>query len=627
MSIFQKFWKRDKTNEENIIAQAGEKYMKPSNEAIENQSFYKHPKILLIDIKDGSEKILKAAKLNVKSGTLGTPYKVAKESGYIPVAISYELPNYEEQEIIIIDLQANDTLKETLTEVIPKGESGFWGRCNYGVIDPRPVASYVAEDAFQKILSRNGVFIVFADIPSINEIVIGRADRIYGLQTSGREIDVWSFLNTLSPSHFQVNRANGSEINVNKPDTLLGKFLNKYIDNATFTCTLEPMRQTNLRGEILGYSNRSSKSWIVAATNKYNEPVAGVFTPDENHNGWIFIFPQIADKASFLLEFLRDVLPEFVPELFPYSNKKNWIERNEYLPINVQVLNKQIQVIEEETKQRIEKINEEIQKEKEKVEFQNQLLTDDAESLVKAVEKTFKVLGFTKVVNVDEEYAKQGKTDSNDEDLQIRDKPISLLVEIKGVVGFPKDDDVFQITKHIPIRMREWKEFDVKALSIINHQKAIPALDRENLKPFRPLVLESAKEQNLGLMTTFDLYRLVRSFLKNGWKHENIKDLFIQSGHISIIPQHYQYVGVIENYWERVGVVGVRVEENAIKRGDTISFELPLEFEEMVVDSLQVENNSVEIAEVSMLAGIKTDLSKEILKKGIKVFRVVTPAP
>ena len=141
------------------------------------------------------------------------------------------------------------------------------------------------------------------------------------------------------------------------------------------------------------------------------------------------------------------------------------------------------------------------------------------------------------------------------------------------------------------------------------------------------MILDSATEQHLGLMTTFDLYCLVRSFLKNNWKHENIKELFIQSGHISIVPLHYQYVGVIENYWEKVGAVGIRVEENAIKRGDKISFELPIEFEEMNVDSLQVENTPAEIAEVSMLAGIKTNLSKEILKKGIRVFRIITPEP
>lgn len=109
--------------------------------------------------------------------------------------------------------------------------------------------------------------------------------------------------------------------------------------------------------------------------------------------------------------------------------------------------------------------------------------------------------------------------------------------------------------------------------------------------------------------------------------HEKIKDLFFQSGHISVVPKHYQYVGVIEHYWEKAGAVGIRVEENSIKSGDIISFELTIQFEEMNVDSLQVENNPTEIAEVSMLAGIKTVLPKEMLKKSIKVFRIAALAP
>ena len=588
--------------------------------------FHKHPKILLIDIKDESEKLLKSAGFNVESGTFGNPYKVTKSAKYLPISFNAKLPNYQEQELIIIDLAPNETIKTTPPiEEILGGEEGFFGNCNQGIIDPRPVAVLQVQSDFNKILSHNGVFIVFAANHTQYETVFGQID--YRLIIKGKCPNIWSFIDTLADNYFGTDSKYGTEILIKRPNTSLGKLLERHIDGASYYCTIDPVTSHEYRTEkVIGYSNRSAESWIVTATNKYNETIAGVFKPDERHNGWIFIFPQIADKAEFLLEFLRDVLPELAPELFPYSDNKNWIEKNEYQPPSIRDLNRQIEQIEVEAKQKIEKINEEIQQEKEKIEYQNKLLTTDSDSLVKAVEQTFKVLGFTNVINVDEEYKKQGETNSNDEDLQIRDKPTSLLVEIKGVTGFPSDNDSRQVTKHIPIRMKEWKEFDVKALSIINHQKAIPALDRDK-EPFRPLIVESAKEQHLGLMTTFDLYRLVRSFLKNGWKPENIKDLFIQSGHISIVPVHYEYVGIIEHYWEKVGVVGIRVEENAIKLGDTISFELPIEFEEMAVDSLQVENTPTEIAEISMLAGIKTNLTKDILKKGIRVFRTITPKP
>jgi hypothetical protein len=623
--MFQRFRKKNQSTEEvTMTAETYNKNKKSSNEMPGSQVFHKHPKILLIDIKDNSEKVLKSAGFNVETGTFGTPYKVTRSAEYLPISVNAKLPNYQEQELIIIDLFANKTLETTpTTNEILEGEKGFFGKCNHGIIDPRPFAVLQVHSDFNKILSHNGVFIVFADSDTYSEIVFGQVR--YNLEIEERGFNIWDFVDTLEGSRFNTYPKYGTEISIERPDTLLGRFLEKYIDSTKYTCTIEPVKHTDYRTKaVIGYSNRSAESWVVTAVNKYNEPVAGVFTPDENKNGWIFIFPQINDKANFLLEFLRDVLPVIIPELFPYSENKNWVERSEYQSTYILELNKQIEEIENEAKQKVEKINEEIQKEKQQIEYQNKLLTEDGEPLVKAVETTLKVLGFTKVINVDEEYAKQGKTDSNDEDLQIRDEPTSILVEIKGVVGTPRDNDVFQITKHVPIRMNEWKEFGVKALSIINHQKAIPALERNNETVFRDLILKSAVEQKLGLMTTFDLYRLVRSYLKNGWKHENIKDIFLQSGQISIIPSHYQYVGKIEHFYEKAGVVSVRIEENLINLSDTIAFELPIEFEEMKIDSLQVEKNSVQIAEVSMLAGIKTNLPKQDMKNGIRVFRIIT---
>ena len=58
-------------------------------------------------------------------------------------------------------------------------------------------------------------------------------------------------------------------------------------------------------------------------------------------------------------------------------------------------------------------------------------------------------------------------------------------------------------------------------------------------------------------------------------------------------------------------------------RGDRIAFELPVEFEEQDVESLQVDKNSISQAEIGMLAGIQTSLRKGQLKKGTRVFRLV----
>jgi hypothetical protein len=77
--------------------------------------------------------------------------------------------------------------------------------------------------------------------------------------------------------------------------------------------------------------------------------------------------------------------------------------------------------------------------------------------------------------------------------------------------------------------------------------------------------------------------------------------LFYQNGRIESMPHHYQFVGVIEDFWERPGAVGVRVEAAEIEQGARIAFELAGEFEEQVVESPQVEKATVTKAQAGML--------------------------
>lgn len=147
-------------------------------------------------------------------------------------------------------------------------------------------------------------------------------------------------------------------------------------------------------------------------------------------------------------------------------------------------------------------------------------------------------------------------------------------------------------------------------------------MDRENDAPFRKDILTNAEEHKFGLLTTWDLFCLTRSYVKNGWKHEYIEALFYKHGRIKPIPQHYEYVGVIENFWENHNVVGVRIECGEIKLGECIAFEFPIEFEEQKIESLQVEKANVSKAILGNLAGIKTLLTKMQAKKGVRVFRI-----
>ena len=73
---------------------------------------------------------------------------------------------------------------------------------------------------------------------------------------------------------------------------------------------------------------------------------------------------------------------------------------------------------------------------------------------------------------------------------------------------------------------------------------------------------------------------------------------------------------------QKLKVIGIKIEENEIRLGDRISFELPIEFEEQNVDSLQIDGEAVDLARNGQIVGIKTNLTKEKGKKGVRVFIV-----
>ncbi|MEK6409496.1 MAG: hypothetical protein AABN34_21435 [Acidobacteriota bacterium] len=246
------------------------------------------------------------------------------------------------------------------------------------------------------------------------------------------------------------------------------------------------------------------------------------------------------------------------------------------------------------------------------------LLTGQDKELVEAVKGALAALGFEKVIDVDEERDEQAQ--SRREDLQIHDASPTLIVDVKGVAGLPADAGVLQADKHATIRMREWDRTNVLPVSIVNHQRHLPPLERENTTPFRKELFDHSEISHLAMMTTWDLFRLVRSFQKNSWKAENVKPLFYQSARIGIIPVNYEYLGRVAHVWTHAFSVILEGEE--LCTGDRIAFELPLGFEETLVASLQVDDTGVGRAAVGTEVGIRTTPEPPNLKEGVRVFRV-----
>ena len=170
--------------------------------------------------------------------------------------------------------------------------------------------------------------------------------------------------------------------------------------------------------------------------------------------------------------------------------------------------------------------------------------------------------------------------------------------------------------------MREQKRTDIVGLSIINHQRHLPPLDRENKMPFRQELIDSAQEMSVGLLTAWELYRLVRNFDRLGWQHQHVKSLFYQNGRINPVPNHYQFIGTVAKAWtDKFGVV---ISQGEVQVGDRIAVEFPIDFEEVSVDSIQVNNVSVERAKVGEPAGLPCPTGNPKVREGQQVFRVRT---
>jgi len=572
---------------------------------------YPKPKILLIDLKDDSEVKLRGAGFNIESGSFGRPYRVPKGDKYVPVVPNHNLRNCEEQEIVVIDMVPDDPLDgPTGEKVVSDGEKDWWAKCTTGLLDPRSrvMASY--QKTFDRILNHGGVFIVFTDAREHQQISLGYIGYRGLQQDSDIKFDNWSFLSLLNSWNLSIEEDHGEEMTVMVGKTNLALLLTKHLTGANFYCSFK-----------WNYINFID-IWISLAKNKYDLSVAGLLLPDDKRKGILILLPQLRDKFGFLLELVSQVLPLFLPSLFPFVEGARWVERSEYeLPAIVD-LKKEIEQTNASADKKVQELEKQILTERDKLGYLHDLLKQTDRKLVEAVKRTFELLGFKSIIDVDEEMEKKGET-WRDEDLRIEGSPL-LLVEVKGIGGMPSDDDALQVGKHIAPRMKQLKRHDIQGLSIINHQRHIPALERENVKTFRDTILTTARKQDIGLLTTWDLYRLARGFLKNGWNHEGVKDIFYCVGRIDPLPRHYALLGTIEQFWEKPSAFSIKLQDGSLRLGDRIAYELPVDFFEEIVQSLQVDGQSVNEASAGSLVGIKTSIPKDQARKGTKVYHVVS---
>ena len=561
---------------------------------------FEKPSIYLIDLGQEVKDKLSNTYSHIHSGTLGIPYFVAQSSNWLPVIQHKELAGYEETDLIVIDLEKPKLAEAPKgTKHTPDSEIDIWAKCDKGWIDARIRNVVFAYENINQIVSGGGALVVFAGPESPMEFQLARSQ--FNSLSNSRCLPetLWSLAEPMTRLRVAPKTGKIIEVINNEP---LGRLIERHLDGAEFTCTFASR-----------FHNDSA--WKMLAKNKHGEYVSAA---TQHGNGIILILPQLKDKASFLLELFNDILPELTPNLFPEIEQGKWAHRPEYEFEKIKQLEEKKCEIFARAELDLKAINSEIEAYRKENSWIHDLITATGDELVESVKIALSELGFTKVIDVDQIRDAEGK--SRREDLRIEDQSPLLVIDIKGVGGKAADEDVMQAAKHSLINIKELSRPDIQGLSIINQQRHIPPLERENAEPFRPELLDYAEEAGLGMMTSFELYRMVLNKRKNEWRSEWITPLFYTSPRVHLLPTHYRRIGVISKVFK--GAFGVEILENEVHVGDRIAIEGDIFFEEIPVDSIEVDRKQVSHVKVGDKAGFVWPDSAMKLREKMTVYAI-----
>ena len=562
--------------------------------------FKPKPDILLIDLPDEVFKKLKSEGFNVTNGSFGSPYNVQRSYCFSQVVGEESLPLISEQDIVIIDLEGTDVLKE------PEGESEIYDDdikdyycCQEaGWIDPRPKNMQKYKNKFDRILRFGGFYIIIAE-PRYSLDFYYATLNDYGTPMGEQlDIDNWSFLSILDSIYIESDE--GREI------YHVSDILKDYISETKYNSVFSP--NVNIKDDF-----------HCLIKNKFDKCVSCLITSEDSKlKGNILILPSMSITPTLIINLLNEVLPMLSPHLFPNIEGK-WVERPEYELEPITRYKIQIEEILHNANNEVSLINKQIENEKNKFEFIHGIITSTGDDLVEYIEEYLSYISFDYVENVD----KLNENNFKQEDLRINDNSVKLLVEIKGPSTLTKDNDIMQLVKYITRRRKEWKTFDVNGVLIINHQKNIPPLERNNNSVFTELQIKDAIEQDIGLITTWDLFLLIKGMMQYKWDPEVIRELFYETGKISNIPTHYKFIGKICAYIKKDNILGIDITSGNLAIGEKIGYITSNGFLEENIESLQLENKNVEDVMKGHKVGIKTKFNESQFTIGLNVYKVL----
>ncbi len=546
----------------------------------------------------------------VTVGSYGKAFKVVADDDYLPVPNQLVAPGLPESDIVVVDLDGPPIADERPETDRPgPGVSDYWCATKHGVVDPRPRAMHYARTYVDRIHEHGGALVVITSSEGTEPYVVGHASTGFYIESEVPATN-WELSGALSDLYPTDDL--GHEMN--PTDVAVGFGLGGEFWTGTFDCTLS-------------VSSHMEERFVPLATSKYGKNVAGILLPvDGTGNGLVVLLPPLTRIDEVVLLLVESVLPQLSPGLFEQVGEGSWTSDESYEHADVQRIKSAIRAVKQRAEDEVTALEVEMAEATEEQAHLHTLLTGTDDALVDAVITTLVGLGFSDVRDADAEMEARGDTGPKREDLHVREtgRP-TILGEVKGIGGLPKESNSLQVTKYLAPRMREWSDTSLRCLSVVNHQRSLPPLQRENTRTFQDDVLINAADQAITLVTTWELFQLARNAARLSWPFETIVDLFYVDGRPEIVPSHYRKVGAVEKVWPKTEAFSV-VAIGPFSVGDTVAVRGPIDYYEGSVLSIRLNDAHASNAEAGQKVGLTTGLPVDDVHAGCEIY-VVDASP
>jgi hypothetical protein len=507
---------------------------------------------------------------------------------------NHSLPLLHEQAIVFIDVEDPKLDEDSKPPLLPKTLSPDDLVCvvpeRQSYFNPRPCAADMFREEFEEVVSRGGVIVAFAGWKQVEQ---------YGLRKWG---DWWYYTSreahnySWAPVPVNVKNRRGTEVAFN--------------DDDVFGHLVHSIKQPVFYFAV--FRGLSAKRDYPIARNSLDEIVGFAQKVKDGH---LIFLPRFGDFGPVIEMMLQETLVDLAPKLFPHSTRHTWLLKPEYQWPQIRHLQIRREDIQEEYKNKLMELDQQIDAEREKLSFLHAILTPQAtgHSLVDNLAQTLRFIGFEDVRIMDQ------AAGTKEEDVQIWDNNQPILIETKGLTGFPSEADCQQILKYMVRRQRELDRTDLKGIFIVNHQRHVPGFERD--AAFTSQQIDDAIHNEYALTTTWDLFLAIIRVMEGRLEYVDIQvDLVSQTGQVEYIPRNYREIGKIKHYYPKAhAALAELFDGEELRIGDMVGFLSEDERFEQDVESLEIDRESVEVVHSGVEFGILVD---QPVDKSFRLFRI-----